>query len=101
MASAATSLPMQEIALPRWERSLRSPRTLFSVIMSWVTGVMTLVAMVPLISVLVMLIWRGGKQLRLSLFTQLPPAALMSGGGFGNAVVGTALMVGIAILLSV
>ena len=87
--------------MPQLERSLRSPRTLFSVIMSWITGIMAVLAMVPLFSVLVMLIYRGGKQLRLSLFTQLPPTAMMSGGGFGNAVVGTALMVGIAILLSV
>ena len=32
---------------------------------------------------------------------ELPPAALASGGGFGNAIVGTLMMVGIATLLSV
>src|SRR6516164_2273536 len=101
MSSASTELPAPDIDMPQLERSLRSPRTLFSVIMSWITGIMAVLAMVPLFSVLVMLIYRGGKQLRLSLFTQLPPTAMMSGGGFGNAVVGTALMVGIAILLSV
>ena len=36
-----------------------------------------------------------------ALFTQLPPAPLEQGGGFGNAIVGTLVMVGIAVLLSV
>jgi phosphate transport system permease protein len=35
------------------------------------------------------------------LFKQLPPAPLEAGGGFGNAVVGTLFMVGIATALSV
>jgi phosphate transport system permease protein len=101
MSSDSSSIPAPDIDLPQLERSLRSPRTLFSVILSWLTGILSVVAMVPLFSVLVMLIYRGGKALRLTLFTQLPPAAMMTGGGFGNAVVGTALMVGIAILVSV
>src|SRR5262249_17889051 len=37
----------------------------------------------------------------LDLFTQLPPAAGMEGGGVGNALVGTLLMIGIAAVLSV
>ena len=30
------------------------------------------------------------------MFTELPPAAMTQGGGIGNAIVGTLLMVGIA-----
>jgi phosphate transport system permease protein len=80
---------------------LRKPRTMFSAIMSCLAGVMSLIAMVPLVSVLMMLIWYGGQKLSLSLFTQLPPAAKMEGGGIGNALLGTLLMVGIAALISV
>ena len=50
---------------------------------------MTLLALVPLFSVVVMLAWRGGQRLSLAVFTQLPPAPLEQGGGFGNAIVGT------------
>jgi phosphate transport system permease protein len=88
----------------RLERSLRKPRTLFSACMSLLTALMTLCALVPLFSVLAMLIYRGGKKLGsagVSLFTELPPAAKMSGGGIGNALVGTLVVVGIATLLSV
>src|SRR5215475_12872711 len=48
-----------------------------------------------------MLMWRGGQKLSLSLFTELPPAPLEPGGGFGNAIVGTLVMVLLAALISV
>ena len=48
-----------------------------------------MLAAVPLVSVLYMLITRGGSRLGLALFTELPPAGMEQGGGFGNAIVGT------------
>jgi phosphate transport system permease protein len=89
------------VDLPRLERSLRHPRTLFSWVMSAVVGVMTVLAVVPLISVLYMVIVRGGQRLSIALFTELPPAAGMDGGGIGNALIGTLLVVGIATAISV
>jgi len=44
---------------------------------------MTLLALVPLFSVVLMLLWRGGQRLGLSVFTELPPAPLEQGGGGG------------------
>jgi phosphate transport system permease protein len=93
-------IPVQEdfSDLPR---SLRRPRALFSWVMSVMTGAMTFAALVPLFSVLYLLITRGGKTLGLATFRELPPAALAPGGGFGNAIVGTVVMVAIAALISV
>jgi phosphate transport system permease protein len=82
-------------------RSLRRPRALFSWAMSAITGAMTIAALVPLVSVLYLLVTRGGKLIGTSLFTELPPAAMALGGGFGNAIVGTLVMVTIAAVLSV
>jgi len=48
-----------------------------------------------------MLIIRGGKRLSLEIFYALPPTAFETGGGFGNAIVGTLFMVGIAGLISI
>ena len=90
-----------EIDFPELEKSLRHPRTFFSAFLSVLTGVVTVIACVPLFSVLFMLVYRGGKRLSLSLFTETPPSAFESGGGFGNAIVGTLTMVGIAALISV
>lgn len=89
------------IDLPELERSLRHPRTLFSAILSIVTGIVTVIACVPLFSVLIMLLVRGGARLSWQLFVELPPTAFEEGGGFGNAIVGTLVMVGIAALISV
>jgi phosphate transport system permease protein len=99
--STAPAPEDREIDLAELERSLRRPRTLFSAILSGLTGLLALLAMVPLFSVLWMLIWRGGERLSLALFTELPPAAGMDGGGIGNAILGTLLVVGIAALISV
>ena len=93
--------PFAGVDFAELELSLYRPRTLFSVILSWIVTGMTALALVPLFAVLLMLIWRGGKKLSLALFTQLPPAPLEQGGGFGNAIVGTVLMVGIATLITV
>lgn len=76
-------------------------RTLLSAALTVVAGAMTVAAMVPLLSVLAMLIYRGGQRLTPQLFLALPPAAGMEGGGVGNALVGTLLMVAIATALSV
>jgi phosphate transport system permease protein len=77
------------------------PRSLRSALLSIVTWIAALIASIPLISVLYMLIVRGGARLNLDLFTELPPAGFEEGGGFGNAIVGTLVMVGIGGLISI
>jgi len=83
------------------QKSLRRPRSLFSFMMSLLTTGLTLVALVPLFSVVYMLVVKGMHRLSLSVFTSLPPAAMEEGGGFGNALAGTLIMVGIAAAISV
>lgn len=87
--------------IPDLSRSFREPRALRSALLTGFTWVIALVAAVPLFSVLYMLIVEGGARLGLELFTELPPAGFEMGGGFGNAIVGTLVMVGIAALISV
>jgi phosphate transport system permease protein len=97
----AGSAAAPEIDLPRLERSLRQPRLFFSYAMSLLTGAATLAALFPLFSVLYLLARRGGANLHLATLVELPPAAMVPGGGFGNAIVGTIVIVLIATLLSV
>jgi phosphate transport system permease protein len=93
--------PFEGVDFSELDRSLRRPRTLFSVAMSGTVTLMTLLALIPLFSVVLMLVWRGGQKLSLSVFTQLPPAPLEQGGGFGNALQGTLIIVTLAMLMSV
>lgn len=90
-----------EIDLESLERSLRRPRTLFSYMMSTLTGAATIVALFPLFSVLYLLAKRGAAVLSIATLTTLPPAAMAPGGGIGNAIVGTLVIVAIATVISV
>jgi phosphate transport system permease protein len=99
-ASPAALQPIK-IDMRRLEKSLRRPRSAFSFFMSVLVGLMTIMALVPLFSVVIMLLVRGGAKLSFSVLTELPPAAFEMGGGFGNAILGTVVIVGIAALLSV
>lgn len=92
---------VDDIDLPSLERSLRQPRALFSYTMSVLAGAATILALFPLVSVLYLLVKRGVAALNLSSLTDLPPAAMAPGGGFGNALVGTFVIVVIATVLSV
>ena len=93
--------PFAGVDFPELEKSLRRPRTLVGLLLSSLVSAMTLLALVPLFSVLLMLLWRGGQRLSLAIFTQLPPAPLEQGGGFGNAILGTLIMVAFAALISI
>ena len=76
----------------------RSLTNLLLTIGAWIC---VLMACIPLVSVLYMLIMEGGARLSLDLFTELPPAGFEMGGGFGNAIVGTLVMVAIAAAISI
>jgi phosphate transport system permease protein len=93
--------PFAGIDFSHLERSLRRPRTLVDFLLTIVTTGLTVTALVPLFSVVGLLLWRGGQKLQGAVLTSLPPAPLEAGGGFGNAVVGTLVMVGMAVLFSV
>jgi len=93
--------PLSPSELRDLQISLRRPRTLINFLLTALVTLLTLLALVPLFSVLYMLIVRGGKNLNWSAFTSLPPAPLQPGGGFANAIVGTLIMVGLAALISV
>ncbi|MEH2313777.1 MAG: phosphate ABC transporter permease PstA [Nostoc sp.] len=87
------------------ERSLtRAPmsqRTLFNTVMTVIAFICGVLALVPLLAVLSYVIIQGFSSLSPSVFFELPPKALQKGGGFGNAVLGTLLMVGIAAVISI
>jgi phosphate transport system permease protein len=100
-AQPAGADPFADVDLSQLERSLQRPRTLIDFLLNLLVTAMTLASLVPLFSVIVMLFWRGGQRLSLALFTQLPPAPLEAGGGFGNAIIGTLIIVAIAVVASV
>jgi phosphate transport system permease protein len=83
------------------KRNPTSPRTLFGLLMTTMAGLFMLLAVIPLLIILGYLFVQGLSSLNLEVLTQLPPPPMVQGGGFGNAIVGTLLMVGIGGLISV
>jgi len=61
---------------------------------------LSFLTLVPLFSIVFLVLQKGLPLLNLQVFTQLPPAPGLTGGGFGNAIQGTGLMVFIALLFS-
>jgi phosphate transport system permease protein len=77
---------------------IRALKSGFLTVLTWIIAIL---ASVPLFSVIYMLIIRGGARISIETLTALPPAGFEMGGGIGNAIVGTFVMVGIASLISV
>lgn len=75
-------------------------RSLGNRILTGLCIALSFAAMIPLASILYLVAKNGMELLDWSIFTQLPPAAGMTGGGFGNAVIGTLVMVGLGLALS-
>lgn len=59
------------------------------------------ITLIPLFSIVWLVIQKGLPLMRWEVFTGLPPAAGLTGGGFGNAIQGTFVMVSIALLFAV
>jgi len=94
MSLVRTHFFHQQEGRTSWIRLLRNQAlTLLCFLLSVVT-------LVPLFSLLFLLLKKGMPLLSLRALTDLPPPPGLAEGGFGNAIVGTAMMVGIALILS-
>lgn len=95
------SASSDHVELPSLERHPLELRGLRSNLLTGLTWLAALLASVPLFSVIYMLLVEGGSRLDLEALTALPPAGFEDGGGFGNAITGTLIMVGIAAAIAV
>ena len=91
-----SSFPQRSLTRSPW-----SSRTLLNTVMTVLAFIFGILALVPLLAVLYYVIIRGFSSLNLNVFTELPPAPFAKNGGFGNAILGTLLMVGIGAIISV
>lgn len=83
------------------KRQPTAPRTLFNSGMTVLIFICAILALVPLAAVLYYVIVQGASRFNLDLFTQLPPPPLVQGGGFGNALLGTLVTVGIGSAIAI
>jgi len=66
-----------------------------------VIAAFAIIAVLPLVLVLVHVLIQGGRLISLRLFTDLPPAPGLEGGGIGNALIGTVIVTLIASAIAI
>jgi len=76
-------------------------RKLTNAVMLTLTGVATLLAVFPLIWIIAYVAMEGGRFLSVDFFTQLPTPVGVPGGGVANAIVGSAIVVGLACAIAI
>jgi phosphate transport system permease protein len=94
MTSSSSQPPDNQFAVS-------SSRKQFGNVMTALVFACVAIALIPLASILFMVIKNGLGGLSPAIFTELPPAAGLTGGGFRNAIVGTLLTCLIGALISV
>ena len=92
-------------AMPVSKRLARSAarergRRAVNVVMLGLTGLMTMVALIPLVRILVEVFVRGSQFMTISFLTDTFKPTSMGGGGIWHAIVGTAILIGLASLFS-
>jgi phosphate transport system permease protein len=101
-----TAFPHPQSAPSRFDRGTlffkpSLGRNRFNAIFTGIAGLFATIAVLPLVLVLLYVLFQGGRLITPGLFTQLPPAPGMAGGGIGNAMLGTVLVTLIASLLAI
>ncbi len=99
--SVANSIVQPAISLPVLDKNILEPRAIKSILLTSFIWGLAILASVPLFSVIYMLIIEGGARLDFEALTAIPPAGFEMGGGFGNAIFGTIVMVAIASGISI
>lgn len=90
-----------KIELPKLEKNVYEARAIKNYLLTGFVWLLVILASIPLFSVIYMLIVEGGARLDWEAITAIPPSGFETGGGFGNAIVGTLVMVGIASAISI
>src|SRR6516165_8700384 len=80
---------------------IRVRRKATNIVMFTLTGVCTLIAVSVLFFILGYLLWRGGHALNVNFFTKLPAPVGEAGGGFANAILGSAKLLLLAAAIGI
>jgi len=76
-------------------------RNRLNLVATTIVGIFASIAVLPLFLVIIYVLIQGGRLISLAIFTELPPAPGLEGGGIGNAVIGTIIVTAIAALIAI
>jgi phosphate transport system permease protein len=80
---------------------LSNRRKVVNVIMLSLTGILTIIALIPLFWIIGYVLYKGGSYLNLDFFTQLPRPLGIEGGGVLNAIEGTLVISTLACVFAI
>lgn len=102
MTNPSSKLETPESIIAELKKPLPIARTFFTYGMTVLAFALTGLALLPLVEILWSILRQGMPQLSLQSITSLPaPVGVEGPNGFGNAIVGTLIMVGIASAISI
>ena len=82
--------------------NLYAPRNLWNRAMNLLAALFSALAVLPLVVVILYVLYKGGGAITPAIFTELPPPpGLSEPMGMGNAIIGTAMVTGVAALVAV
>ncbi len=92
MTTTAAPLTHFQELISRNQEALSSRRKAINVLMLMITGLLTVLALVPLFWIIGYVIYKGSSSINLAFFTQLPRPLGVEGGGVRNAIEGTIII---------
>jgi phosphate transport system permease protein len=85
---------------PSLQKKPTDRRSLFNLVMTAFSVACLGISLIPLLWVLLFVLVRGLGRINVALLTQLPPAPGLTGGGVANAILGTVMVVAVAIAIA-
>jgi phosphate transport system permease protein len=92
---------MSTLSIGSLKKKSSSPRVILGSVMTGLSALCMVVTLIPLVAVLFFVIVQGFSRLNFDLFTQLPPPPGLDEGGLANAIIGTLVVVTIAVIIAV
>jgi len=101
MTTTMTTITRFQQLIEKNQAVRSSRRKVTNVVMLIITGLMTLLALIPLFWIIGYVVYKGGQYINLDFFIHTPRPLGMAGGGVLNAIQGTLIIAGLATVIAV
>lgn len=101
MTTTMTTVTRFQQLIEKNQASRSSRRKVTNTVMLIVTGLMTLLALIPLFWIIGYVVYKGGQYINLDFFIHTPRPLGMAGGGVLNAIQGTLIIAGLATVIAI
>jgi phosphate transport system permease protein len=101
MTTTMTTMTRFQQLIEKNQAVRTSRRKVTNTVMLIITGLMTLLALIPLFWIIGYVVYKGGQYINLDFFIHTPRPLGMAGGGVLNAIQGTLIIAGLATVIAV